>query len=96
MKKIMDASLAFESKDEGTIIVGTNKELDHLTYPEIKKIIGDKILIKNANQNEVILNVSSIQISTSMAERRNIGICIGKLASPDLVQVGASIYSLEN
>ncbi|MEE4566706.1 hypothetical protein V2U94_03605 [Paenibacillus polymyxa] len=96
MKKIMDASLAFESKDEGTIIVGTNKELDHLTYPEIKKIIGDKILIKNADQNEVILNVSSIQISTSMAERKNIGICIGKLASPDLVQVGASIYSLEN
>ncbi|MCC3380146.1 hypothetical protein ACFQ5D_21870 [Paenibacillus farraposensis] len=96
MKKIMDASLVFESKDEGTIIVGTNKELDHLTYPEIKKIIGDKILIKNADQNEVILNVSSIQISTSMAERKNIGICIGKLASPDLVQVGASIYSLEN
>ncbi|MGG4184126.1 hypothetical protein [Paenibacillus polymyxa] len=96
MKKIMDASLAFESKDEGTIIVGTNRELDHLTYPEIKKIIGDKILIKNADQNEVILNVSSIQISTSMAERKNIGICIGKLASPDLVQVGASIYSLEN
>lgn len=92
----MDASLAFESKDEGTIIVGTNRELDHLTYPEIKKIIGDKILIKNADQNEVILNVSSIQISTSMAERKNIGICIGKLASPDLVQVGASIYSLEN
>lgn len=92
----MDASLAFESKDEGTIIVGTNKELDHLTYPEIKKIIGDKILIKNADKNEVILNVSSIQISTSMAERKNIGICIGKLASPDLVQVGASIYSLED
>ncbi|QDY86238.1 hypothetical protein FQU75_24560 [Paenibacillus polymyxa] len=96
MKKIMDASLAFESKDEGTIILGANKELDHLTYPEIKKTIGDKILIKNADQNEVILNVSSFQISTSMAERKNIGICIGKLASPDLVQVGASIYSLEN
>lgn len=46
MKKIMDASLAFESKDEGTIILGANKELDHLTYPEIKKTIGDKILIK--------------------------------------------------
>ncbi|NEU25007.1 hypothetical protein G3M74_02390 [Paenibacillus polymyxa] len=96
MKKIMVASLTFNSKDEGIIIVGTNKELDHLTYSEIKKSIGDKILIKNEDQNKVILNVSSIQISTSMAERKNIGICIGKLASPDLVQVGASIYSLEN
>ncbi|KAF6561211.1 hypothetical protein G9G63_20885 [Paenibacillus sp. EKM202P] len=96
MKNIMDVSLAFESKDEGTIIVGTNKELDHLTYPEIKKIIGNKILIKNTDQNETVLNVSSIQISTSMAERKNIGICIGKLVSPDLVQVGASIYSLED
>ncbi|KZE67898.1 hypothetical protein FQU75_24465 [Paenibacillus polymyxa] len=96
MKKIMVASLVFKSKDEGTIIVGTNKELDHLTYPEIKNIIGDKILIKNEDQNEMVLSVSSIQISTSMAERKNIGICIGKLASPDLVQVGASIYSLEN
>lgn len=37
MEKIMKVSLAFESIDEGTIIVGTNKELDHLTYPEIKK-----------------------------------------------------------
>lgn len=37
MEKIMDVSLTFESKDEGTIIVGTNKGLDHLTYPEIKK-----------------------------------------------------------
>ncbi|MBU9709523.1 hypothetical protein KSP24_21705 [Paenibacillus sp. AK121] len=96
MKNIMDVSLAFELKDEGTIIVGTNKELDHLTYPEIKKIIGNKILIKNTDQNETVLNVSSIQISTSMAERKNIGICIGKLVSPDLVQVGASIYSLED
>ncbi|MGO4953451.1 hypothetical protein [Paenibacillus sp. DRB1-1] len=52
MGKIMDVSLTFESKDEGTIIVGTNKGLDHLTYLEIKKIIGDKILIKNADQNE--------------------------------------------
>lgn len=37
MEKIMDVSLTFVSKDEGTIIVGTNKGLDHLTYPEIKK-----------------------------------------------------------
>ncbi|MBP1312134.1 hypothetical protein MKY98_12080 [Paenibacillus sp. FSL M8-0228] len=96
MEKIMDVSITFESKDEGTILVGTNKGLDHLTYPEIKKIIGDKILIKNADQIETVLSVSSVQISTSMAERKNIGICIGKLASPDLVQVGASIYSLEH
>ncbi|MDY8023420.1 hypothetical protein [Paenibacillus polymyxa] len=48
----MDVTLTFESKDEGTIIVGTNKGLAHLTYPEIKKIIGDKILIKYSDQNE--------------------------------------------
>ncbi|MCP3781109.1 hypothetical protein NLX74_22295 [Paenibacillus sp. MZ03-122A] len=59
-------------------------------------MIGNKILIRYANQNEMILSVSSVQISTSMAERKNIGICVGKLASPDLVQVGASIYSLED
>lgn len=54
-------------------------------------MIGNKILIKYTNQNEMVLSVSSVQISTSMAEKKNIGICIGKLASPDLVQVGASI-----
>ncbi|MCP3781104.1 hypothetical protein UY416_19840 [Paenibacillus polymyxa] len=59
-------------------------------------MIGNKILIKYANQNEMVLSVSSVQISTSMAEKKNIGIRIGKLASPDLVQVGASIYSLEH
>ncbi len=90
----MNVSLAFESIDEGTIIVGTNKELDHLTYPE-KKIIGDKILIKNADQVETVLSVSSVQISTSIAEKKNIGICIGNSVSSDLVKVGSCIYSFE-
>ncbi|MGG1616613.1 hypothetical protein [Paenibacillus sp. NRS-1781] len=88
--------MTLDAQNEGTIIMGTSKELDHLTHPEIKKIIGNQILIKNTDQNEMVLRVSSVQISTSMAERKNIGICIGKLESSNLIQAGATVYRLED
>ena len=89
--------IACEIGESNNIKYSRNKQrIRSFNLPRNKKITGDKILIQNADQDETVLSVSSIQISTSMAERKNIGICIGKLASPDLVQVGTSIYSLEN
>ncbi|WP_249930742.1 hypothetical protein [Paenibacillus polymyxa] len=71
-----------------------SSELDIHDFSDVD--LPRSLLLKhNEDQNEMVLSVSFIQISTSMAERKNIGICIGKLASPDLVQVEASIYSLE-
>ncbi|MGQ3481357.1 hypothetical protein [Paenibacillus sp. TY11] len=52
MGKIMDVSLTFDSKDEGTIIVGTKQRIRSFNLPGNKKIIGDKILIKYADQSE--------------------------------------------
>jgi hypothetical protein len=47
MKRIMEISLVFESPGDGIVIIGVNPDFDSLTVPEIKKIIGDCILVKN-------------------------------------------------
>lgn len=92
MERIMTIILVFESKEEGTVMVGTDKELDQLTHPEIKKMIGEKILVKRTDNREIPLQVSLIQISTSMADKKNIGICVGKAISPEEIKIGSTIY----
>nr|WP_211184412.1 hypothetical protein [Paenibacillus lemnae] len=87
----MTISLVFESKNEGTILVGTDKHLDQLTHPEIKELIGEEILIRGLDNQEIPLQVSSIQISTSMADKKNVGICVGKSIAPNDIEVGSII-----
>ncbi|CAM3425434.1 MULTISPECIES: hypothetical protein [Paenibacillus] len=91
--KIMTISLVFDHKEKGTIIVGINPELDSLSYPEIKSRIGDRILIVNGCQQN-IYEVQSIQISTSMANKKNIGISIGEKATKKDIKEGSVVYSL--
>lgn len=93
MEKIITVSLAFDHKEEGTILVGVNPDLDSLTYPEIETMVGDKILLKS-NDTETIFEVQSIQISTSMANKKNIGISIGKNVQAKDIQVGAVAYAI--
>ncbi|MFB5677559.1 hypothetical protein ACE3NQ_05055 [Paenibacillus terreus] len=94
MEKIITVSLAFDHKEEGTILVGANPELDSLTYPEIETMIGDKILLKNDGQ-ETAYTVHSIQISTSLANKKNIGISIGKKVKAEDIQIGSIVCSLK-
>lgn len=93
MDKIITVSLAFDHKEEGTILVGANPDLDSLTYPEIETMVGDKILLKS-NDSETIFEVQSIQISTSMANKKNIGISIGKNVPAKDIQVGTVVYAI--
>ncbi|MGG3510276.1 hypothetical protein ABES58_33000 [Paenibacillus lautus] len=92
MDKIMTVSLAFDHKEEGTILVGINPELDSLSYPEIESMIGDRIILKH-DDHETIQEVQSIQISTSMANKKNIGISIGKNIAAKDIQVGSIVYT---
>lgn len=93
MNKIMTVSLPFDHKEEGTILVGINPELDSLSHPEIKSLIGDRIILKHGD-HEALQEVQSIQISTSMANRKNIGICIGKNITAKDIHVGSIVYTL--
>ncbi|AYB46230.1 hypothetical protein [Paenibacillus lautus] len=92
MDKIMTVSLAFDHKEEGTILVGVNPELDSLSYPEIESKIGDRIILKH-DDHETIHEVRSIQISNSMANKKNIGISVGKNITTKDIQVGSVVYS---
>lgn len=88
----MTVSLAFDHKEEGTILVGVNPELDSLSYPEIESKIGDRIILKH-DDHETIHEVRSIQISNSMADKKNIGISVGKNITAKDIQVGSVVYS---
>jgi hypothetical protein len=88
----MTVSLAFDHKEEGTILVGVNPELDSLSYPEIESKIGDRIILKH-DDHETIHEVRSIQISNSMANKKNIGISVGKNITTKDIQVGSVVYS---
>jgi hypothetical protein len=91
--KIITVSLVFDHKEEGTILVGTNSDIDSLTYSEIETLIGNKILVKS-DDHETVFKVHSIQISTSMANKKNIGISIGKKVKAKDIQIGSVAYSL--
>ncbi|CAM3427744.1 MULTISPECIES: hypothetical protein [Paenibacillus] len=94
MDKIMTVSLAFDHKEEGTILVGINPELDSLSYPEIVSMIGNRIILKH-DDHEAIHEVRSIQISTSMANKKNIGISIGKNIKANDIQLGSVVYTIK-
>ncbi|WP_098742116.1 hypothetical protein [Paenibacillus sp. EZ-K15] len=94
MDKIMTVSLAFDHKEEATILVGINPELDSLSYPEIELMIEDRIILKH-DDHETIQEVQSIQISTSMANKKNIGISIGKNITAKDIQVGSVVYTFK-
>lgn len=91
VEKIMTIILVFETKNEGTILVGTDEQLDQLTHPEIKNLIGDEILIKGLDDRETKLKVSSVQVSTSMADKKNVGICVCRSIKPEDIEIGSTI-----
>lgn len=93
MVKIMRVVFTFDHQEEGTILVGINPELDSLSYPAIVSMIGDRIILKH-DDHETIQDVQSVQISTSMANQKNIGISIGKDIAAKDIPIGSVVYSL--
>lgn len=92
MKKLMDIGDVFESKEHGTIIVGINPELDTLSHSEIKTRIGDCIIVRKPDNNEIELKVISVQISNSLINKKIIGICIGKLVNVSDIPNNSNVY----
>lgn len=94
MDEIMKISFVFDHEEEGVIIVGINPEMDSLTHPEIASMIGEKILIK-CDDIKVVYKVRSIHISTSLANKKNIGIAIGKDVKVKDIQIGSVVYTVK-
>ena len=94
MRKIMEISLTFKSDANGIIIVGINPEFDALSIPEIKKIIGNYIIVKNPS-SELKLEVKSTQISNSLIDKKNIGICLGDYVKIEELKIGSYVYTYD-
>ena len=68
----------FEHPDFGIIVSITNPELDKLSKDEIKDIVGDCIAILDAEtQQERWIQVSQVEVSTSIIDKKNVHICLG-------------------
>ncbi|WP_339276810.1 hypothetical protein MKY59_07270 [Paenibacillus sp. FSL W8-0426] len=91
-KMLFDVGLVFETPEFGTVVMGANAELDGLLPSTIKEIIGAQIIIKKTDGEEQIFEVDSTQINHSIADKKNIGICLGKEISPDEISAGLIVY----
>ena len=72
--KILDY---FEHPKFGVIVSTANPEFDHLSNDQIQQIIGDEIVILDADsQSKKSAKVSRIDIATSLIGKKNINICL--------------------
>ena len=68
----------FEHPDFGVIVSIANPELDQLSKDEIKDLVGDCIAILDAEtQQEKLIKVSQVEVSTSIIDKKNVHICLG-------------------
>lgn len=89
---LFGVGLVFDTPEYGTIVMGTNEELDDLLPLTIREMIGDQIMIKTMDGEERGYDVVSSQINHSIAGKKNIGICLGKEVSPDKIVAGSMVY----
>lgn len=74
--KILDY---FEHPSLGVIVSTTNPEFDNLANDEIKKLIGNEIVILNEDSSERRnVKVSSIDIATSLVGKKNLNFCLSE------------------
>ena len=72
--KILDY---FEHPKFGVIVSTANPEFDNLSNDKIQQLIGDEIVILDADsQSKKSVKVSRIDIATSLIGKKNINICL--------------------
>ena len=72
--KILDY---FEHPKFGVIVSTANPEFDNLSNEKIQLLIGDEIVILDADsQSKKSVKVSRIDIATSLIGKKNINICL--------------------
>lgn len=82
----------FEHPDFGVIVSIANPELDQLSKDEIKDLVGDCIGILDAEtQQEKKIQVSQVEVSTSMIDKKNINICLGNSIKLSEIKLNSSI-----
>jgi hypothetical protein len=88
MEKLMEVGDVFESKEDGTIIVGINPVLASINK------IGGSIVLRTPGEEELALEVVSVQISNSPNNKKMVGICLGKSIKPTDIPFGSVVYTI--
>ena len=82
----------FEHPDFGVIISIANPELDQLSKDEIKDLVGDCIAILDTEtQQERWIQVSQVEVSTSIIDKKNINICLSNSIKLSEIKPSSSI-----
>ncbi len=82
----------FEHPDFGIIVSIANPKLDQLSKDEIKDLVGDCIAILDAEtQRERWIQVSQVEVSTSIIDKKNVNICLGNSIKLSEIKPSSSI-----
>ena len=91
--KILDS---FEHPSRGVIVSIASPELDKLSEDEIKNKIGILTAIFDAEtQQKEWIQVSNIEIATSIIDKKNVHICLGNLIKLSEIKPNSSIVLLD-
>jgi hypothetical protein len=87
--KILDS---FQHPSLGVIVSTTNPKFDNLANDEIKKLIGNEIVIFNEDSStRKKVQVSSIDIATSLVGKKNLNLCLSEDISLSELKPNSSI-----
>jgi len=87
--KILDY---FQHPKLGVIVSTANPKFDNLSNEEIQKIIGDEIVIFDADsQKKKSVKVSLVDIATSLIGKKNINICLSDAIKLSDLKLGSEI-----
>ena len=82
----------FEIPNRGLVIGGVNPDLDATSYEQIQKLIGTFIEIHRSNGSILKTRVIDIDISTSLANKKNIFILLPEEIKKTDLQKESVVY----
>lgn len=94
MKKLIDIHDSFLKSDKKLVLGGTNNLLDKLSKEEIKGLVGKMIILKRPGLEDMLLHVLDVDISNSMANKKNIFILVNEKLAPFEIIGGSQVYAL--
>jgi hypothetical protein len=93
MKKVMQILDLFELPGLGLVISGTNSNLNDLTNDQIKKYVGNEVLIKKSDNSSVEISDIKVDIGTSLIGQKNINICLPDGFKASELEANATVFS---
>ena len=75
-----------------SILIGTSSAFDKLSKEEICSLIKKKVVLKRPGLEDILLNVTYVDVSSSLIDQKNIFILVDEHLSPNDIVDGSEIY----